>query len=156
LISEESFLNALREWMEISMHRSFHAFIRNIRESALSFSQINTLFRLHHHGPSPVNDLADHLGISMAAVSQLLEPLKKAGLIQRSEDPSDRRVKLIALTENGEALVKKNMRNRHAWLGELADTLTPEEKEQLLPSVLLLTKHIRALNVEAHRPCESH
>jgi DNA-binding MarR family transcriptional regulator len=155
-MTEDLFLNAIREWMEIAMHRSLHAFIRNIRESDLSFSQINTLFRLHHHGPSPVNDLADHLGITTAAVSQLLEPLKKVGLIQRSEDPSDRRVKLIAPTEAGEALVKKSMRNRHAWLSELSEKLTAEEKEQLLPSIQLLTKHIRQLDVDKHRPCETH
>ena len=155
-MTEDLFLNAIREWMEIAMHRSLHAFIRNIRESDLSFSQINTLFRLHHHGPSPVNDLADHLGITTAAVSQLLEPLKKAGLIQRSEDPTDRRVKLIALTESGEALVKKSMRNRHAWLTEFSAELSPEEKEQLLPAIRLLTKHTRQLDMDKHRPCESH
>jgi DNA-binding MarR family transcriptional regulator len=142
--------------MEISMHRSFHAFIRHIRESELSLSQVNTLFRLHHHGPSPVNDLADYLGVTTAAVSQLLEPLKEAGLIQRSESPSDRRVKLIALTEDGQDLVKRSMQTRHAWLTELSENLTPEEKNKLLPSIKLLTKQTQKLNEKTHCPCESH
>jgi DNA-binding MarR family transcriptional regulator len=84
---------ALRAWAEESMHRSMHAFILHNRQSSLSFSQTSSLFRLYHHGESPVNDLADHLGITMAAVSQLLVPLEEAGLIQRSEDPKDRLAK---------------------------------------------------------------
>jgi len=155
-MSEELFLSALREWMEISMHRSRHAFIRNIRESDLSFSQINTLFRLYHHGSSPVNDLANHLGITIAAVSQLLEPLHQSGLIQRSESPTDRRVKLIALTDAGQALVNRSVQNRHAWLSELSEVLTQEEKEQLLPAIILLTERIHQLDVEAQPPCEPH
>ena len=63
--NEDNFLNTLREWIETSTHRSMHAFIRHNRESELSLSQVNTLFRLYHHGPSPVNDLADHLGITL-------------------------------------------------------------------------------------------
>jgi len=128
--------------MEISTHRSIHAFIRHNRDSALSLSQVSTLFRLYHHGPGSVNELADHLGITMAGVSQLLDQLIEAGYLHRSTDPSDRRVKLIALTEKGIAAVETSMRARHGWINELAILFTPEEKAQLLPALALM--HARA------------
>jgi len=151
----DDFLTALRAWMEASMHRSFHAFIRHNRESDLSLSQVNALFRLYHHGASSVNDLANHLGITMAAVSQLLDPLIAAGLVLRSVNPKDRRMKLIALTEKGQGLVEKSMKNRHAWLSELSNVLSDSEKEELLPAIKLLNQRTRELNIDRDRLCQN-
>jgi len=136
------------------MHRSFHAFIRHNRESELSLSQVNALFRLYHHGASSVNDLASHLGITMAAVSQLLDPLIDKRLVLRSENLEDRRKKLIALTEKGKGLVVKSMNTRHAWLSELSGVLSDAEKESLLPAIKLLNQRIRELSTEGNRTCE--
>jgi len=146
---QNTFVNALREWVEESMHRSMHTFIRHTRKSDLSLSQINSLFRLYHHGISPVNELADHLGITMAAVSQLLAPLEVKGLILRTEDPNDRRVKLIALTEKGEDTVRTSMRARHAWLDDLAALMTPADQEEILPAIKRLNEYARELRLSS-------
>jgi DNA-binding MarR family transcriptional regulator len=139
--------------MEASMHRSFHAFIRHNRESDLSLSQVNAMFRLYHHGPDSVHDLADHLGVTTAAVSQLLDPLIAADLVLRSENPNDRRMKLIALTDIGKALVEKSMKTRHAWLSDFSEMLSDSEKAQLLPAIELLNQRTRELDGEDHPPC---
>ena len=146
MLSEDQFLSTLQDWMENAMHRSIHAFIRRNRESALSLSQVNSMFRLYHHGPCQVNDLADHLGITIAAVSQLLDNLVKADLIQRTEDPNDRRVKLIALTDKGLLTVEESKRARHAWLEDLAHQFTVDEKEKLTPVLDLLNSRTKALH----------
>lgn len=154
---QDPFTDALRDWVEASMHRSMHAFIRYIRSSALSFSQVNTLFRLYHRGPCPVNDLAEHLGISMAAVSQLLAPLEENGLIERSEDPGDRRVKLITLTNLGNSKVQEGMRARHTWIDELAELISHDERDEILPSLILLNEYSQKLKEQLHHhgtePC---
>jgi len=124
--------------MEISTHQSIHTFIRRTRQSNLSISQTNTLFRIYHQGPGSVHELATHLGISMPGVSQLLDQLIEAGYLYRSTDPSDRRVKWIALTEKGTLAVEKSMDARHSWVIELSQLITPEEKAQLLPGLNLL------------------
>lgn len=154
MFEEDAFLTALREWMEASMHRSFHAFIRHNRESDLSLSQVNALFRLYHHGSGPVNELANYLGITTAAVSQLLDPLFDAGLVLRSENPDDRRMKLIALTEKGKLLVEKSMNTRHAWLSELSQVLSDSEKAELLPAIKLLNQRTQTLKVERNPFCQ--
>ena len=143
--SEDKFLNTLREWIETSTHRSMHAFIRHNRESKLSLSQVNTLFRLYHHGPSPVNALADHLGITMAAVSQLLNQLIDTGYIHRSISTKDRRVKLITITDQGALAVERSMQARQAWISELALFFTPLEKKQILPYIEILNNRTKEL-----------
>ena len=46
-----------------------------------------------------VSELADRLGLSLPATSQLVGELSRAGLLERSEDPHDRRVTLVRLPE---------------------------------------------------------
>jgi len=143
--NEDKFLNTLTKWIEKTTHRHMRTFMRYIRGSDLSISQANTLMRLYHHGPSPVNDLAEHLGITVAAVSQLLNPLIDLGYIARSTSPSDRRIKLIALTEPGKTTVETGIQQRHAWVIDLAEEFSPEEKAQILPSLELLNDRILRL-----------
>jgi DNA-binding MarR family transcriptional regulator len=142
MFDDNSFLDSLQNWVESSTHRSIHAFLRHNRESDLSHSQIGALFRLYHHGASPINDLADHLGITMAAVSQLLNPLIDLDLIFRSTDPEDRRVKLITLTEKGKETVQKSIRSRTAWVGELAKQFSPQEKELIIPALDIMYRRL--------------
>ncbi len=150
--------DALRDWVEASMHRSMRAFIRYARNSALSFSQINALFRLYHNGPRPVNDLADHLGITMAAVSQLLSPLEATGLIERDTDPNDRRVKLIGLTKLGSLRVQESLLARHAWIDDLAALIPPEDHDQIISTLALLNAYSQQLTAQSRHlgkaPCK--
>ena len=156
MMAETTFIDTLRAWVEISMHRSMRAFIHHNRESDLSFSQANTLFRLYHHGPSPISDLADHLGITLAGVSQLLNPLIDAGYIIRSTNPADRRVKLISLTGQGTAAVKAGMQSRHAWVEDFAHLLTQTEKTQILAVLELLNDRIQELIRKEDPECDHH
>ncbi|QRN82299.1 MarR family transcriptional regulator [Chloroflexota bacterium] len=136
------------------MHNSFHAFIRHIRGSDLSLSQVNTLFWLYHHGYGSVNDLAEHLGVTKAAVSQLLDSLLEAELVVRSENPEDRRMKLIALTDKGRCLVRKSMKTRHAWLSDLVQEFSDEEKEEILPTIQMLNQRVQVFNAELDHHCK--
>src|SRR5512137_2432058 len=93
---------ALQRWIEVFMQRSMRDFVRFARENGLSQSQVGALFQLRRRGSCAVSDLADHLGVTSSAASQMLERLVQQGLILRSEDPGDRRMKQVALTDRGE------------------------------------------------------
>jgi DNA-binding MarR family transcriptional regulator len=125
----DPFVATLQQWIEVSMHRSMRDFIRFARESGLSMSQMGTLFHLHGRGSCGVTDLGDHLGVTSAAASQMLERLAQQGLILRTEDPSDRRVKQILLTDKGHQVLQESIRARQSWLYDLAEILSDAEKE---------------------------
>jgi len=129
------FNQTLHLWSEAAMHTSMQAFRQYNRTSGLSFSQVTTLFRIYHHGPASVNDLAEHLGVTKAAVSQLLDKLVADDLILRLEDARDRRSKQILLTDKGRDSVRASMQARHAWIDELADALTPQDKAAIQPAL---------------------
>jgi DNA-binding MarR family transcriptional regulator len=123
--------NRMRDWMEIFMRHSMRNFIHYAKENGLSLSQCGALLHLHHMGSAGVTDLGNHLGVSSAAASQMLDRLVQQDLILRSEDPGDRRVKQIVLTDKGHQILEGGIRARVSWLKEIFDILTPSEREQI-------------------------
>lgn len=135
----DPFVVTLQEWMEVFMHRSVHDFVGYARESGLSMAQLGALFQIHHRGSCGVTDLGDNLGVTSSAASQMLDRLVQQGLILRSEDPSDRRVKQIILTDRGLHVLQESIRARQSWLSDLAETLSDSEKEAIIAALNILT-----------------
>lgn len=131
----DSLVTTLEHWTDVFMHRSMRNFIQFARESGLSMSQLSALFHLNSMGMSGVTDLGDHLGVTSAAASQMLDRLVKQGLIQRSEDPHDRRVKQIVLTDKGCLVLDEGTRARQSWLSDLADIIPDDEKGPIMAAL---------------------
>lgn len=136
--SADPFVLTLQRWIEVTMHRSIRNFLCYSRESGLSMSQLGALVYVHRAGSSGVTDLGDHLGVTSAAASQMLERLVKQGLILRSIDPNDRRVKQIVLTEKGLHVLRDSIRHGQGWLYDLAEALSAPEKEAIMAALKLL------------------
>ncbi len=136
--SRNPFYSIFHEWMELFMHRSMHGYIHYARENNLSRSMIGTLFHLSHRDHAGVTDLGEHLGVSSAAASQMLEHLAEEGLIQRTEDPDDRRMKKISLTEKGYQVMKDSVSARLGWLEELTESFSDKEKVQITIAMELI------------------
>ncbi len=136
--SRNPFYSIFHEWMELFMHRSMHGYIHYAREKNLSMSMIGTLFHLGHRDHAGVTDLGEHLGVSSAAASQMLEHLVEEGLIKRTEDPDDRRMKKISLTEKGYQVMKDSVSARLGWLEELTESFSDKEKVQITIAMELI------------------
>jgi DNA-binding MarR family transcriptional regulator len=141
----DPFVVTLQKWMEVFMHRSVHGFVGYARESGLSMSQVGALFHIHHRGSSGVTDLGDNLGVTSSAASQMLERLVHQGLMLRSEDPSDRRLKHIILTDKGLQVLQQIVRARQSWLSDLAATLSDSEKEAIISALNILIDKVNHL-----------
>lgn len=124
----ERLVDALREWEKVSLATSLRAFLQFAKEQGLSVPQIGALIVIHHRGACGVTDVGDELGVTSAAASQMLERLVQAGLVERREDPDDRRAKRIALTERGLRQVQGSMEIRQRQFAKLADRMSPRER----------------------------
>lgn len=58
-------------------------------------------------GPMRQKDLAAALALDNSAVVRILQNLEASGLIERQEDPDDRRAKALAITTQGRQLVRR-------------------------------------------------
>jgi DNA-binding MarR family transcriptional regulator len=134
----------IREWSEVFMRRSGRDFKRFMDETGLSFSQLNVLMRLYHGGNSGVSQIGEQMGVTSAAASQAIDRLVLQGLIERTEDPKDRRAKRLALTPKGRTLVQTGIEARSQWIEGLTEALTPEQQNLTILALTLLTEAARA------------
>ena len=148
MTTSREFERALRAWAMVFMRRSIHEFFLAMKDSGLSPSQLNTLMRLHYRGSCPVSGISDELGVTAAAASQIVERLSGMGLIDRSEDPSDRRVRQVTLTPKGRGLVARGVEARITWVRELARRLPAEELAPIVEALRRLTEAADELETE--------
>lgn len=139
----DDFSTTLREWIKLFMHQSMHGYIRYVRERGLSMSVIGTLHHLRKEDPVGVSDLGEHLGVSSAAASQMLDRLVAEGLISRAEDPEDRRMKRISLTDHGRLILDESVDARLSWLQDLETRLTEDELERITAALRLMIEKAR-------------
>ena len=139
---EDGFVATFYRWIEVFMHRSMRGHIHYAREKGLSRSMLGTLFLLNHRENVGVTSLGEHLGVSSAAASQMLERLVDEGLIERIEDPSDRRMKKISLTTKGCDVLQESVKARMLWIEEMAAKFTPEEEQQITSAMQLMIDKI--------------
>lgn len=139
----KQFSDVMREWSEVFMHRSVHDFKRFMDDSGISMSHIHILMRLFHGGACGISDIGDQLGVTNAAASQTVDRLVTMGLLARTEDLSDRRVKQVTLTEQGRNLIQQGIEARRKWIEGLTDALTPEQQNMIISALTLLTEAAR-------------
>jgi DNA-binding MarR family transcriptional regulator len=143
MLSSKELTDVVREWSEVFMSRSGRDFKRFMDETGLSFSQINVLMRLYHGGKCGISEIGERLGITNAAASQAIDRLVNLGVIERTEDPNDRRAKQLALTQAGRTLIEKGFEARRNWISGLTDALNPEQQTLIISALTLLTEAAR-------------
>ena len=134
------FSRSLRAWMDTFVHRSMHDSARFIKASGFSMPQFFLLMHLHRHEQCGISDLSEHMDVTAAATSQLVDKLVQAGLLVRVEDPNDRRAKQVSLSPAGEALIQRGIAERSRWVDELAEMLNDEECRKVAEALNILTE----------------
>jgi len=145
----EPFVITLRNWIEVSMRHSMRNFLLYSKQNGLSITQIAVLFLIRRKGTCSVSDIGDELDITSPAASQMLERLVQLQLIQRSEDPHDRRVKQIVLTDKGCQVLQESIYARQSWFGNLASELSEDEKAQVVAALNILIEKANQLDTHS-------
>jgi DNA-binding MarR family transcriptional regulator len=125
------------------MHRSARDFKRFMDTTGLSFSQVNILMRLFHHGSAGVSEIGEKMGFTNAAASQSVDRLVQMGLIARTEDPDDRRAKRLELTPHGRSLIDQGIAARSHWVAEVTEKLSPDQQKMIAEALTILTAAAR-------------
>ena len=134
------FSQAIRSWMDIFMSRSMRGWGRFAKSAGLSMPQFGLLMQMHHKGDCGMSEVSERFDITPAAASQLVDKLVQGGLIQRVEDPHDRRAKLLNLTDKGRELIQQGIQERYRWVDELGSKLSAEERTQISAALNIMTR----------------
>ncbi|MGC4942572.1 MarR family winged helix-turn-helix transcriptional regulator [Kribbella sp. DT2] len=86
-------------------------------------------------GPLGVNDLAERLEVTPATVSLMVGDLTRQGILERREDPTDRRRAIVTLADaHREAIDHWLARSARAWRQAL-DPLTDEQRQLFIQTL---------------------
>lgn len=96
----------------------------------LSVPQLVALRELDPDAPQPMNRLACAMTCDNSNVTGLINRLEKRGLVERRADPNDRRVRVLALTDEGRQVRADALARWNACPAAL-DGLDAAELEQL-------------------------
>lgn len=95
-------------------------------------------------GPQSIGRLAEIVGVSPPAATQLVDRLAEHGIVERRHDPKDRRIVLVDYTPGERELAQRIMENRRKPLRRVVDNLTDDEARAFLKGLQLLADSFRA------------
>ncbi len=135
------------DWSTTFIRLSLHDFNRYTRSMGLSLSQMTVLMHLYYQGPSEVTNFCEMMQLSPAGASQMIERMVQQGVVQRTEAPDDRRVRLVSLTGQGRQIVEESIAARQAWIDQLVAGLSADEGERVAESLRILNEHASKLEI---------
>ena len=128
---EVSSVDAGQSYLEL--HHQLHRIVDHEMSSAgLSLARAKVLMRLDTHGPMNQATLAGLLGFAPRSVTETVDGLERDALVTRTEDPHDRRARIVTLTAAGQDALQAAMTVRDKAMDEIFGILDPAQRSQLV------------------------
>jgi DNA-binding MarR family transcriptional regulator len=124
--SRDEIQTLLRQWREVMATSRPHW-----SAADLTFTQLRALSVIGRRDAVRVSDLADDLGVALAAASSLADRMARRKFITRRSDPTDRRIVLLALGSRGRELLGRLEQSSTEHFGRLIERMTPAERQAL-------------------------
>jgi len=116
-----------------------------MNEAGLTMAQMVALHLLTHLGAVSVSSIAACLKLSPPATSHLVDRMVVAGLVGRTEDPTDRRHKRIAITATGRELIEGTNERRTREFTRVLSSLTGEAQAQFGKTLARVVTELKGL-----------
>ena len=130
--SKASRKSALRAWLRLwacvgSVERVVRT--RLYSDHGMTLPRFDYLSQLYREPDRRMNmtELSRRLMVSGGNVTGLTDRLVADGLVKREQDPSDRRVQIIVLTDDGYERFIQVALEHEKWIGELFEDLGPDQ-----------------------------
>ena len=115
---------------------------KHVQLNDLPFGQRAALFTISMHEKLPVKKLASELQITSGAATQHVDALVRAGLVERAEDPNDRRLVHITLSKAGQKRLKSIKKIRLASFETMFTEVPDTDLAEFAHIVQKITSHI--------------
>jgi DNA-binding MarR family transcriptional regulator len=104
-------------------------------EDEVTLPQLRVLVMVASAGPLNLGAVAAGLGVHPSNGTRVVERLVKAGLLDRRDDPADRRTLLLELTDAGRGLVERVMADRRAAIAAILESMPASRRRSLVPTL---------------------
>ncbi len=141
---------AVLETVPLTMRAIRHE-MRAGRDPALSVPQFRAMLFVRREPNVGLGAVADHLGVTAGAASELIERLVRQGLVNRDPDPRERRRVRITLTDLGSDQLQAAEQRTRRWLAGVLGHLDASQRARLSEALADLR---RAVQLDAQRAGE--
>ncbi|HET7478025.1 MAG TPA: MarR family transcriptional regulator [Rubrobacteraceae bacterium] len=100
-------------------------------------------------GPRSVGQLAEDVGVSPPAATQLIDKLVEHGMVERRHDHADRRVVLVDYVPGMHEVARRIMEDRRKPIERTINSLTDEEARAFVKGLKLMTEGLGTGPVES-------
>lgn len=122
----------------------------------VSAPQLNCLIALYEKGPLPPSRIARQIMLKSSTLTGVIDRLEFKGFVKRTRSSPDRRVITIELTETGKTLAQNAPPPIQQTIVDGLKRLTPDQLEQVIHNLGLLTHMLDVRNFDSEHHEESH
>ncbi len=105
---------------------------------SLTIAQVKSLFYIFNEGTTNFRQLAAAMKVTPSNVTGIIDRLVDQGLVSRTENPDDRRMLMLRLTEKGETLITHLRERRNSQMSAILSRMTEDELEAVLKGIAIL------------------
>ena len=118
--------------------------VRRARQEATTAEMTQSMFSavsvIAHLGSPTLGEVAAAERVTPPTVTKIVARLEDAGLVVRQQDPDDRRIARVRLTDAGRRFVDRTRSRASAYMARRLKTLSDGEREVLAAAVPILER----------------
>ncbi len=119
---------------------------RRMAEQGASLARTKLLLFLHKRGPARAADIADFFDNAPRTVTEAIDGLERDGLVARTPDAHDRRVKQVSITDEGRRVLGETEPLRQDLIDAVFGALDADERAQLSSTLAKLLTALDGLD----------
>src|SRR5262245_29706408 len=101
-------------------------------ELDLTYAQSQVLFYVADHAGCHMGDVAKAFGVTLPAVTHIIDRLEQKQFVVRGDHPADRRVYVLEVTRQGKALVQELQGLQMRSLDEVLARMSAEDRQRVI------------------------
>lgn len=105
---------------------------RSIESLDVCLSDFAVMEMLLHKGPQPVNEIGRRVELTSGAITTAIDRLESRGLVTREAHETDRRARIVRLTQRGEEQAEKVFAGHKTAMDLAANGLSKTERATLI------------------------
>jgi len=120
------------------------AFNNRLKDDNLTRIQWIALYYIHREGPISQRKLSIMMKVQDSSAARLIDRLERDGLVKRDKLPTDRRVFVLSLTKEGQALFEKVLPIGVKYSKDLVNGISEEDLKTFEKVLKQLTVNVSA------------
>lgn len=128
---------------------------RSVNTTGLCLSDFGVLEALLHKGPLPISALGKKVLLSSGSMTAAVDRLERSGFVERGAASTDRRARIVHLTEEGLKLIRRVFAQHEREMERVFSRLDKSERNALADLLRKLGQEVEGMAAEEKKSVEN-